>query len=220
MCTPVHRATDLLSALADDHLVALASLPADPEFCAPELRTLVLIGPAGGDGWWSHVTAAPEWHDGLADPLDRWSKRVLTAMATLAGGTALFPSDGPPYPPFLRWAKASGALWQSPVGMLVHAQAGLWVSFRGALAVPFAVTLTSADNPCATCDGMPCKNACPVNALSVGGYDVSACHRHLDTETGQDCLSEGCRARRACPVSQRHARLSQQSAYHMGRFHK
>jgi len=211
--------TDLLAALEALHLVALSAHPADPEFCAPPLQSLMLIGPKGGREWWHSMTDAPEWSDGAPDPIDRWSKRVLTTVAQQFQGQALFPSDGPPYPPFIRWAQDSGALWQSPVGMLVHADAGLWVSFRGALAVPFDVALPAATNPCTSCAAQPCKTACPVNALSDNGYNVAACHAFLDSPDGQDCLSQGCRARRACPASQSHARLSAQSAYHMSRFH-
>lgn len=210
---------DLLLALQEARLVALCSLPGDPEFYPAPQQTLVLIGPEGGVGWWNHVAAAPEWHDGCADPVDRWSKRILNALAEKFGGIALFPSDGPPYPPFFRWALQSGGLWQSPVGMLVHARAGLWASFRGALAVPFQVALPVSTNPCLTCPTQPCRTACPVAALSSTRYDTDACHGFLDTDAGKDCLSNGCLARRACPASQSHARLPDQSAYHMSQFH-
>ena len=212
-------ATEFFAGLANHHLVALASVPADPAFCPAPLRSLVLIGPAGGSTWWAHVTASAEWQDQTPDPIDRWSKRVLSALAEDSAGRALFPSDGPPYPPFFRWAQDSGALWQSPVGMLVHAEAGLWVSFRGALALPFDVTLPQAENPCIRCADRPCVTACPVGALTPTVYDVPTCHSYLDTNAGKDCLSSGCLARRACPVSQSHARLAAQSEYHMSRFH-
>jgi hypothetical protein len=215
----VTAAAALLGALAAEGLAALASADPDPDFCPPGTRSLVLIGPMGGAHWWPRVTTAPEWTDGAADPIDRWSKRVLGTLARDVGGAALFPSDGPPWPPFFRWALASGTLWQSPVGMLVHAQAGLWVSFRGALAVPFPVPLPPAASPCASCADKPCVTACPVDALSAQSYDTARCHTHLDTPAGADCLSQGCRARRACPLSHRHARLPEQSAYHMSRFH-
>lgn len=212
-------APELLDALKGHHLVALASLPADRDFCPAPRHSLVLIGPVGGEPWWRNMTASPEWLDGQPDPIDRWSHRIIGGLADQFDGLALLPSDGPPYPPFLRWAEQSGALWQSPVGMLVHAEAGLWVSFRGALAVPFDVTLPTSANPCLTCVEKPCKSACPVNALSLSGYNVVACHGHLNTDAGKDCLSEGCGARAACPASQSHARLAAQSAYHMSRFH-
>ena len=212
-------APDLLDALRAEHLVALGALPADPGFCPAPLQTLVLIGPGGGEDWWRRVTASREWSDGRTDPIDRWSKRILNDLATRFHGRAVFPSDGAPYPPFFHWALQSGAFWQSPVGMLVHADAGLWASFRGALAVPFDLLLPRVENPCLHCPEQPCRTACPVAALSPTRYETSACHTYLDTEAGKDCLSNGCLARRACPAAQSHARLADQSAYHMSQFH-
>lgn len=213
-------ASDLLAALAVEGLVALAATAPDPDFCPTETRTLLLVGPQGGAGWWSRVNAAPEWQDGAPDPVDRWSARVLGGLAARFAGRALFPSDGPPWPPFFRWALTSGRIWQSPVGMLVHADQGLWVSFRGALALPFAVPLPPARNPCDSCAAKPCRTACPVDALTATAYDVPRCHAFLDTPSGKDCLNGGCLARRACPAGVAHARLPDQSAYHMSRFHR
>lgn len=214
------RASDALAALDDLGLEALATLAPDPTFCPEDARALVLIGPQGGSRWWDRMRAQPEWRDGAPDPVDRWSKRVLNRLATRFGGAAFFPSDGPPYPPFFRWAQDSGALWQSPVGMLVHRTQGLWVSFRGALALPFEVPLPARANPCDSCATRPCASACPVGALSPTAYDTARCHAYLDTPEGADCLSRGCRARRACPISVQHARVESQSAYHMSRFHR
>jgi len=215
----VASAPDVLAALDAEGLTALAVTGPDPDFC-PEARALLLIGPQGGARWWSIVTASAEGQDGAPDPLDRWSLRILTAVAARFGGTAFFPSDGPPYPPFFRWALESDALWQSPVGMLVHADQGLWASFRGALALPFPVALPARANPCIPCATRPCTRACPVGALSPRAYDVPRCHAYLETPPGRDCLSRGCAARRACPAGESHARLETQSAYHMSRFHR
>ena len=214
------RPSEVLAALDAEGLVALAVAAPDPDFCPAGTRALLLVGPQGGRVWWGRVTASPEWLDGAPDPVDRLSKRLLGAIAARFAGRALYPSDGPPWPPFFRWALESGRLWQSPVGMLVHADQGLWVSFRGALALPVDVTLPAASNPCQTCARQPCRSACPVDALSPAAYDVPRCHAWLDTAPGRDCLTEGCLARRACPVSKSHARLPEQSAYHMSRFHR
>ena len=173
----------------------------------------------GGSVWWKIVTASPEWRDGAPDPIDRWSRRVLTGLADELDATALFPFDGPPWLPFQRWALDSGRAWQSPVMLLVHARSGLWVSFRGALALPFALDLAPLPDPCKTCAEKPCLSACPAAALTEAGYDLPACHAFLDSPQGQACLSQGCRVRAACPVSVRHARLPDQSAHHMSRFH-
>ncbi len=95
------------------------------------------------------------------------------------------------------------------------------VSFRGALALRERLDLPPAPPaPCLTCPERPCLSACPVGALTERGYDLPACHAYLDTAPGQDCMSSGCAVRRACPVSARHARMPEQSAYHMGQFHR
>ena len=181
--------------------------------------TLMLLGP--GRGFWEHFRASPEMRDHAPDPVDRWSTRVLGALATSLGATAVFPFGGPPHQPFLKWAIQSGRAWQSPAGMLVHDEAGMMVSYRGALRWPGHIALPAPPpaSPCTTCVGSPCMTACPVNALSAEiGYDVAACHGYLDSDPGQDCMTGGCRARRACPVSQRFDRDPAQSALHMRSF--
>ncbi|PKP84719.1 MAG: ferredoxin [Alphaproteobacteria bacterium HGW-Alphaproteobacteria-2] len=188
---------------------------------APEgAETLVLLGPLE-PGFWAAVTAAPEWADGRADPLDRWSARVMDDLAACFGAHALFPFGGPPHRPFQAWALASGAAWESPVRLLVHERAGLMASYRGALALPARLALPAppAAPPCADC-ARPCLAACPVGALSLAGYDLPACHGFLDTAPGAECMGRGCAVRRACPVSRSYGRLVQQSAYHMGLFHR
>jgi epoxyqueuosine reductase len=191
-----------------------------PEDGLPEdIRTLVMLGPAE-PGYWAHLTAQPEWGD-APDPVDRWSRRVIGGMACDLGGKAYFPFGGPPWRPFIAWAKRTGRAWASPVTILVHDSAGLMVSYRGAIGLRERLDLpATGPRPCETCAEQPCLTACPVGALTGVGYDVPACHGYLDTPPGQDCLSEGCAVRRACPVSQAYGRVAEQSAYHMGLFHK
>lgn len=214
------RATKLVTALAKQHLAVLGTCPPDANFCAPEHQCIALIGPQPGAEFWSHFTQIAEFCDQKADPMDRWSKRVLNRIGDDFGGVALFPSDGPPWPPFFGWAQQSGEMWQSPVGMLVHHQSGLWVAFRGALLLPFPLERAAPSSPCLTCAERPCETACPVSALGPSRYDTDACHVYLDQPGGADCMDHGCAARRACPASQSHARLSQHSAYHMRQFHR
>ena len=57
--------------------------------------TLVLLGP-DGPGFWTIFRASPEVGDGAPDPLDRWSERVIGALAARLGAAALFPFGGPP----------------------------------------------------------------------------------------------------------------------------
>lgn len=155
--------------------------------------------------------------DGAADPLDRWSTRVIGALAGRLDATALFPFGGPPWPPFIAWAKRGGA-WSSPVGLLVHERRGLMASWRGALALRGRLALPPAGRrPCDAC-ARPCAVACPAGALTETGYDVAACHAWLDTAAGSACMTRGCAVRRACPVGAG-LRVEAQSAFHMAAFH-
>ncbi len=186
----------------------------------PDCGTIVMVGPRE-TRFWAHFTTSPEYLDGAPDPMNRWSTRVLTRVANKLGGTALFPFGGPPYQPFIGWAQRTGHTWQSPVGLLVNADAGLMVSYRGALALPTRLDLPEPPpNPCDSCATKPCLGACPVGALAGEAYDIPTCHAYLDTGDGRDCLDQGCVVRRVCPISQRYARQTAQSAYHMQQFHR
>lgn len=178
----------------------------------------VLLGP-DEPAFWSLFQNSPEYADGAPNPLDRWSKRHVGALAIDWGGRAVLPYDGPPWPPFLAWAQRSGQAWTSPVGLLVHGTAGLFLSFRGAVIVADAPgDNPRAQSPCLTCADKPCTTACPVGALRPGAdYDVPACQAHLRSPQGAACR-DGCLVRRACPVSQTFGRDTAQSAFHMRAF--
>ena len=213
------RYSSLLSLVQASRLDIFAALhPADgsaPEGC----QTLLLLGPHE-PAFWRHVSQSREFRDRLPDPLERWSRRVIGALAQRVQAVAIFPSDGPPHPSFIAWALASGWIQRSPVGLLVHEKAGLWLSFRGALALPHYVELPAApENPCARCNDQPCRTACPVDALHATHYDVAACRSWLDTDQRRACMTRGCAARRACPAGREYGRLTEQSAFHMKAFH-
>lgn len=200
-------------------LMVLGTCPVLPADALPDhLQSLALIGPAGRE-FWPLFQAAPETQDGQPDPLDRWSARVIGGVATQVHGQALFPFGGPPWRPFINWALRSDQVFTSPVSLLVHRTQGLFVSFRGAIGLPRpCATPPEIPSPCESCSDQPCRTACPVGALGPKGYDVPACHTHLDQPQGHDCLS-GCRVRRACPVGQG-LRPVAQSAFHMASFHR
>lgn len=181
-------------------------------------RTLLLLGP-DEPGFWPAFRTSAEATDGTADPMDRWSRRVIGTWADALGARAFYPFGGPPFLPFYSWALRTGRVHASPVQFLVHDHAGLMVSFRGALALPAQIDLPDTPAPpCDTCAETPCVSACPVQSLTPDGYDVPKCKGYLDTPAGQSCITGGCRVRTACPVSMRFGRLPAQSEYHMRQF--
>ena len=88
---------------------------------------------------------------------------MITGLADRLGAQVHFPFGAEPAP-FLTWAMASDRAWVSPVGMLVQAEAGLMVSYRGAL--EFNWHIETPDAPPCSCTGCakPCTTACPVGA--------------------------------------------------------
>ena len=183
-------------------------------------RTIVLLGFAGA-GHWATFTASPEAADGHPHALDRWSRRTIDGVAERFGGRGLYPSDGPPWLPFQQWARRAGGVFPSPLGILIHPTWGLWHAYRGAIAVadvmPAAAPVRGA-SPCDTCRDRPCLSTCPVGAITPGRYDVVACRKHVSSDAGRDCLEQGCRARRACPVGAEHRYEPREAEFHMRAF--
>ena len=164
--------------------------------------TVVMVGNVG-QRFWSELQEAPEAKG--ADPIDRWTARILTGLAD----GVLFPFGGPPYHPFQRWARrADPSLSPSPLGILIHPEFGLWHALRAALLFRDRRELPvfeARPNPCDTCAAKPCLHTCPVGAFTPTGYNVVTCRAHLHTLSGQPCMTQGCQARLACPVGRNKA---------------
>ena len=185
-----------------------------------DIRTIVLVGLVGREGW-SAFAASPEANDGLDEPLDRWSQRLIEALARELDAQALFPFGDPPFLPFQRWAQRAEPVHSSPIGLLIHPYYGLWHSYRGALGFREELAVpepAAAPSPCESCSGRWCLKTCPVGAFSEEGYDVAACAGYLRTTVGADCMAAGCRARRACPVGADHAYGPEQAHFFMRAF--
>lgn len=191
-----------------------------PEDMLSGVGTLVLVGFTGNREW-PAFAGSPEASDGQPDPLDRWSRRVIGALAGGLDATALFPFGGPPFLPFQRWALKAEPVSPSPLGILIHPDWGLWHAYRGALAFRERLDLPAPDrrpSPCESCIEKPCLSACPVDAFGAAGYDVPACVSHISVPAGNDCMSNGCLARRACPVGVEHRHQPDQAYFHLKAF--
>jgi hypothetical protein len=179
--------------------------------------TLVMVGNAGPAIWGAFL---PQAEDG-ADPLDRWTKKVIDPVAATFGARAIYPFDRP-HPPFQRWAMRAEGLKASPLGILIHPVCGLWHAYRAALVVPGSVEELHAGDqarhPCDSCSEKHCLSTCPVDAFTPGGYDVPACAAYLSSAAGGSCKAGGCAARNACPVGPDFRYSDAQIRFHMAAF--
>ncbi|MET4804869.1 ferredoxin [Limibacillus sp. MBR-115] len=224
---------DLTTALAEQGLLLRGGFRPGPETPLPSLPDgravdfVAMIGNAGPE-MWRHFVRSPEYRDSKPDPMNRWTKRVVDAIALRFGSAALYPSDGPPYYPFQRWAQQAEAVFPSPLGILVHPRFGLWHAYRAALLFTSADGLAlklddqgqnrAGDHPCESCADKPCLSACPVGAFTGAGYRVDDCAAHVGSAAGHDCRTAYCRARRACPVGLDYIYDQEQAAFHMAAF--
>jgi hypothetical protein len=181
--------------------------------------SIVLLGNIGRSIWpsferWRGVRANKD----ARNPLDTWSKAVIGPVALEFGATAYFPSD-PPWQPFQQWAMRADDLRQSPLGILIHPEYGLWHGYRGALGfghfLPAALPVRHA-HPCDTCSDKPCLSGCPVDAVLTSGFQIAPCRTHLKTAEGKtNCMIAGCLARNLCPVGTEYRYQPEQLRFHM-----
>jgi len=185
------------------------------------VRGLLLIG-NGGSSSWQVFSQSAEFADGRDNPLDRWSARIGNELAATIGGRAIFPYEGPPFPPFLSWAAATGTAVPSRLSMFMHKDFGLWHAYRFALAVPEApgrlLAGAVSESPCLSCADTPCLAACPVGAFSGAAYRPDLCMDYLASDAGSPCRQLGCASRRACPVGKAFTYRPEQAEFHMDAF--
>jgi len=187
---------------------------------AASAGTIVLLGFTGSMQW-ELFEGSAEANDGLPNPLDRWSRRVVGALARELKALDVYPNAAPAPLPFQRFAARSEPVQQSPIGLLIHPKWGLWHAYRGALVLAARIELPAlapSVHPCAGCAGKPCLSSCPVQAFRGGTFDVESCVSHVLSAAGTECRERGCLARRACPVGAEFRYVEEQARFHMQAF--
>lgn len=181
---------------------------------------LLMIGNAGSSSWPNFIKSV-EYQDGLADPMDRWSKRIANKLRNQFGGFVAFPFDGPPYYPFVSWANNGGMSSISTLGLSIHTEFGLWHAYRFALFIPASKVklpkLEKSINPCVNCS-QPCLTACPVNAFTGSDYRYLDCVKFLSNNSNYECNTKGCASRRACPEARAFQYDQEHAQFHMSAF--
>lgn len=226
-CEPVHYEA-VAAAIAPSGMIArggfvpVASDGVPPLTDGRPVRTVVVVGNVGG-AMWSRFRAGER---PVPDPLDDWTRRMLQPVADRFGAGFVHPSDEP-FVPMQRWAQRADDVFESPIGLLIHPDHGLWHAYRGALLFPEVLAglppVGRRGSPCATCVDQPCRSACPVDAfatdgLRLVGYDHIRCRDHARSGREPRCLTEGCAARRACPVDAAGRYDTDQMSFHMRAF--
>ncbi|MCP4047572.1 MAG: hypothetical protein GY732_16475 [Gammaproteobacteria bacterium] len=227
MSHEVSRNTEIHSLLKPHGLLPLGLMQVSDKDQVPDIaesrpaRQLLLVG-NGGSSLWPVFSHSAEFLDGLANPLDRWSRRVGEKIATDLDARAIFPFDGPPYPPFLSWAGKTGRVSPSPVSMFLHAKFGLWHAYRFAIAFSGQQGSLAAEpsfkSACTDCKDQACLKTCPVDAFTDNAYRVDQCMDYLVSSNKATCRSLGCEARRACPVGKEFTYLPAHAKFHMDAF--
>ncbi|MEM7289839.1 MAG: hypothetical protein AAF412_05640 [Pseudomonadota bacterium] len=223
---------ELRARLGRSGLVMVGDFIFEPEHVIAGRESLIgsrglLIGNAGPD-MWRMFRQSSEFDDGEVDPMNRWTARKLGKLAAETSSSMIFPFEKP-YWPFQRFLKSAADLRQSPLGLYIHAEYGLWHGLRGVLIVARDRELIDApgqtnsnadsvDHPCVSCDDKPCLTACPANAFFGDSLNVGACFKHIDSKSDPDCMVLGCASRSACPVGKEHTYDIEQIRFHMNAY--
>ncbi|MGI9417544.1 MAG: ferredoxin [Geminicoccaceae bacterium] len=222
---PTFSASDLRSRLRDNGLEWLGTFaPGPDEGPFPDRaippRMIAIVGNVGSRIWPIFASARQKRPDLT---LDRWTEETIGRIAEDFGVEAVYPFEGPPFHPFIQWARRTGTLFSSPIGLTIHPSYGLWVAFRAALLIDAPLDRDHADQikpvparrPCDDCEDRPCLRTCPVGAFTADGYDFRTCLDQVAKPVNA-CRGGGCLARIACPVGKEHRYDPAHAAFHMG----
>ena len=126
--TPSLQYEDIAQALTQNGFLARGGFHPDVDDGVSG-STVILIGNAGPDMW--NAFRAIQQSDKTLT-LDSWTRRILDPLSRDLGAQVIYPFDGPPHAPFLRWAAKAEPVFSSPIGMTIHTEYGLWHAYRGA----------------------------------------------------------------------------------------
>jgi len=182
-------------------------------------KPALLLGDQGGSHW-EVFSQSGYLADGKLDPMNRWTQDIIDPLAEKMNVRAVYPFGDRVWP-FQQWAKAATGMGQSPLGLLIHPEYGLWNALRAALIFEPGFEIPSPPklhHPCTTCADRPCLETCPVSAFWEDHYYVESCRAHVSSSKGADCRHKGCKARLACPEGQKYQYSQAQQAFHMRGF--
>lgn len=179
-------------------------------------KRLVLLGNAG-KGLWAGLQAA-----GMRgkNPIDRYSQqlaeRFINEFTNAAPTLQLYPHGA--MIPLQQLGKLAGWHHDSPLGLGIHSEYGVWFAYRAAFLIDAALPLQQpapTQSPCDTCADKPCMQACPAGAVrEIGKFSIPQCATQRLSPNA--ACADRCLARLACPVAPQHLYPIEQVQYHYG----
>jgi len=185
----------------------------------PGCQSVVVIG-NGGRQMWTHFieylqadqrrfydSQHPlddfiEHHIGLVDPTPPPSRRWIRCAAT--ENTFI---------DFRSLARQAGLGLQSHMGLIIHPEYGLWISFRAAILTTEQLPLTEPvtnNSPCYDCPKY-CEKNCIGAAFVDTQFSINRCSKfHKESYL---CHKQ-CNSRAACPVGIQHQHSEVQQCFH------
>lgn len=167
-----------------------------------EIRSLLLIGNSGPDFW----RKIPSTYFDRQHPVDDFAADTVTScMAKYADMTTwslLYPTAR--YcPPLQSLGKVAGWHYDSPLGLGVNPQWGLWFAYRAVVAVSIDLKYAIRslfESPCVSCQSQACISACPGSAIAQGqSPDLMRCARYRLSPAS--ACADTCISRLSCPVA-------------------
>ncbi len=241
-CVKPDRVNPILDAIRDVAAPAglnlVAATPAarydaavKPEYqaaaIAPGSQSIVVIGNGGGAFWKAfkfHADNNPGWM-ARDNPLDDFIRAIVErdiapVLARFAfAHTIIYPFiSNAPTLNFMQAGKASGLSGPSLLGVMVHPVYGPWIAFRAAILLDELIDAPGEAyqfDPCPSCIPRTCISACPVEAVSISGWDIPKCLTHR-IEVEADCAPR-CHARAGCVLGPEHRYPDEELAYHQMR---
>lgn len=173
--------------------------------------TLCVVGSGGRELWQKLIHPLDE----MKDPFDRYTITQLKKLDPTGKIIFPHPSWNIPLQKICRILHISK---QSPIGIDIHREFGLWFSIRGVfITTKKGITQGNDDflSPCETCETKNCISACPANAipLSNNSNNQELCNTYQLIENSN--CENLCLARRACPFQNIHQYTPEQTSYHI-----
>jgi len=191
---------------------------------------VLLIGNAGPKLW---QKLPSEWLE-RDNPIDEYTshttRQLLARHVGGIGPAMLFPDNasGRDLPSLQQLGLLAGWHHDSPLGMGIHVEHGVWFAYRAVFYLPLVASLApsvgersapspiGSRSPCIDCVDTPCVYSCPARALSATAPPNMGRCADFRLIADSPCDST-CKARLACPVASQWRYSTEQIAYHYDR---